>query len=971
MTFDKSTLAPSAEYQAYLNELSTYFIGDICTDYVDRIAVSTDNSVYQVVPQAVIYPKSTEDLIHTMSIAHQPAYKNIRFAARAGGTGTNGQSLSSGIMVNFTKYMNQIISLDLQQKTVTVQPGVVLDQLNAMLKPHGLFFAPHLSPSNRATVGGMVSTDACGKGSCQYGKTSQHIQRLTVILNDGTEHECQALKQEQWQQISNRRLKRIYEHIAMRTRKLHSEIVARYPKLLRYLTGFDLAHVCDDALTVDLSRLIAGSEGTLAFVTEITLSLTPIPAYKKLFVLMYDDFDQALRSAQKILTSQATAIETIDENVMSLAEKEIERQGLSHCFLQSENQFAKAVNIVEFNSYNQHALQQHVQQLQQIIANNTNSFGSYYLCEDPCEMQKIWNIRAKSVELAGAMPGERKPVSGIEDTVVAPEKLADYVADLKRLLDEKDLDYAMFGHVDAGCLHIRPALNLQSEKDETYYHQLTAKVAALVKQYGGLLWGEHGKGYRSAYLKDFLGETLYQECQQIKALFDANNQLNPGKLFTAADSDEAVVSIEGPKRAHFDKGITPELQQQFQAALLCNGNATCFNYHVDDLMCPSYKVTRDPVHSPAGRANAVREWLRLMDNPDKKVEFAAYSKQVNRAMQGCLGCNACAVDCPMQVSIPQMKSQFLAQYRLQQKPSIRDQLIADSEKFAYKQRQSPRVSNVLSKLMSKTIEKIGFVDVPTPSNVLLSKLIPKSDLLNSKQLPKAKNHGGSVIIIGDQLNATYMPQTIYACYQLIKHLGYQPLVWNNVISGKPMHVMGSLKAFNKVNAKNTHNMNQLFELGYPIIGIEPGLTAIYRSENYTFLRNHRVEYIQEWLTNTIEAQDINKEQLPYYLFSHCNERTTVSNSDKLWQEIFKKLGLTLNTLNLGCCGMAGNYGHEAEHADYSRQLFEMSWANAIKQYQLQPQQILATGFSCREQIQRCTGHNAMHPLEIICQLYLD
>ena len=545
----------------------TDFSGEIRADFASRLLSSTDNSIYQILPQAVIFPKTTADVVAIFQLADQPDFQRLTFSPRGGGTGTNGQSLSTGIILDCSKYMNQILELNLSEGWVKVQPGVLLDQLNNYLKPHGVFFAPNLAPSSRATLGGMINTDACGKGSRIYGRTSDHLLELTWVLSNGTTTSSVPVAAKDLAQLKTKsdRLGQIYSQVDEIVTSKQSLIEHQFPKMPRFLTGYNLAKVYDTQRQFfDLNRILAGSEGTLAVVTEAKLKLTPIPHYKELLVIHYACFDHALQAAQSLLTFNPAAIETIDETILDLA-----KQDEIYPRVQNLIGDARAINLVEFVAENLAQLRATVEQLGQELS--CNAIG-YYQTSLPEEIASLWELRKRGVGLLGNRPGVRKPIAFIEDTAVPPVNLPAYIQEFKELLNEYHLDYAMFGHVDVGCLHVRPALNLQVTQDEALIRTISDRVVTLVRKYGGVMWGEHGRGFRSEYTPLFFGEELYQDLRKIKAAFDPQNRLNPGKIVTPLGSEEQVVTLEAPLRGHFDRQVPTAMQTDYEVAFSCNGN---------------------------------------------------------------------------------------------------------------------------------------------------------------------------------------------------------------------------------------------------------------------------------------------------------------------------------------------------------------------------------------------------------------
>jgi len=932
-------MTDSNSYKAYLKGLKkSSYRGDICDDYANRSVMATDNSVYQLMPQAVLYPKTEDDVITIFQLANLPEFKMIKFAARGGGTGTNGQSLTDGIIINFTKYMNKIISHDLDKKTVTIQPGVILDQLNNYLNPLGYFFAPTVSPSNRATLGGMISTDACGKGSCLYGRTGQHIVSLQGVLADGsyfsTLTESDAIQHIQKAIID---ICTIYE----------KDIEQNFPKLLRYMTGYNLVGVYHNG-QVRLPALIAGSEGTLCTLTEATLKITRLPKYKTLFLIKHKDFNEALQAAELLNATQPSAVEVIDENIMKLAEHDALFPALKPILLEQSAELPGSINLVEYVADTKDVLADKIKNLQRCLSDNPNmNTLGYYNATTPEEMNLLWQLRKRSVELLGKMPEPRRPVSGIEDTVVDPRNLKEYIPALKNILDKYHLKYGMFGHVDAGCIHVRPALNLTDSRDEVIYQQLSDEVAELVKKHGGLIWGEHGKGFKSEYLPEFIGNKVYAAFREVKQLFDPENRLNPGKIAVPINSKEQLHKVKDKKKGAYQRQIQLEMRNEYASSLLCNGNAVCMNYQPDINICPSYKVTKDPVHSPKGRASIINEWLYL-EAVSKKDEALKAENAAYNALEGCLGCKACITQCPVSVDIPAVKAKFYHQYFLKRRRKMIQYFLAYSEEINLWLAKFPKISNKLLTLkFTKTILKIiGLRDLP---------------FLKEKTYKQIKtNHDKTICILADWITQCYSPELITAFQNILNKLEYNVIIRNDIKNAKAFYNQGMLEKFHAITQKSVEQLYQLNQQKIPVIGIEPSMTLVFRDELQA-----NVLLPQEFLA-AIDIPKINDKQ-QYYLLSHCSEKTCVEDSEALWVDVFNKAGLNLQVIKVGCCGMAGSYGHETKHFNNSKKLFEMSWQAAMLKYQLNETNMLVTGFSCREQVYRFSGFRPKHPLEVFSE----
>lgn len=964
------------------------FSGEIHLDPSTRLVNATDNSVYQVLPQAVLTPKVEKDIVNIFKTANQSAFRDLSFTARGGGTGTNGQSLNDSIIIDCSKYLNHILELNLEENWVKVQAGVVLDQLNHFLQAYGVFFAPSLSPSNRATLGGMVNTDASGKGSRVYGKTSEHVIDIRAVYADGSVHTSHAISGNELRQLKNQDnlLGAIYRQVDETVCRYKATIAQQFPKLKRFMTGYNLAHVYkeEDDNRFNLNAILTGSEGTLAVVTELKLKLRPIPHCKRLFVLQYADFYDALRDAEYLTNSQPHAIETIDSTVLDLAKTDASYPFIAH-FLETKGQETRAINLVEFAGEEEGILDKKVSLVEKNWKTTSPIAFAFKLISSKDDIDNLWNLRKKCVGLLAKEPGWRKPVSGVEDTIVPPEKLVDYVTEFRAILDKAGLKYGMFGHIDVGCLHVRPAFNLTDPHDEALYHQISDQIAQLTKKYGGLMWGEHGKGFRSQYVPLFFGTTLYDELRKIKKAFDPYNQLNPGKIATPAGSEDTIVKVTAQKRSDFELDINPALKAQYKLAIYCNGNGACFNYNVLDTMCPSYKATRDRRQSPKGRAALLREWLRLQSIQKKPIDTPRwfnslmklfgqddFSHEVQEAMHGCLACKACATQCPVNVDIPAMKSPFLAAYYSRYLHPIRDYLVAYSEKFAYFHANSnfkfthSILHNPLVKFM---LRKLGLVDLPVLSEPSLKKQcrakhIPIMSLKAIKKLTEEQRQN-AVILVQDWLTSCYQAELVIDYYVFLTRCGYNVYLLKSLENGKTWHVLGFIKKFKQIAEKTAARLSAIAKLGIPMIGIEPSLTLTYRQEYPAVINSpeFKVQLIEEWLSEQdLQQLETKIPATDIHFFPHCSEKAANPLSFKQWQTIFNKFGYRLQMVEVGCCGMAGNYGLEVEHQVTSRQLFKFGWQQALEN-----KTCLATGFSCRSQAKRLAHYAMQHPISFLLQ----
>ena len=880
-------------YRAFLAELrAAGFEGEIQDDYATRTLFATDNSIYQYPPQAAVFPRDAADVELIARLLAKPDYRSVVVAARGGGTGTNGQSLTSGIIVDLSRHMNRILEIDAEQGWVRVQAGVVKDQLNAALKPHGLFFAPELSTSNRATIGGMINTDASGQGSCTYGKTRNHVLGLDFVLHGGERFFSEALDADALAErcAAPGRIGKVYR-TARRIREDQAALIAeRFPPLNRCLTGYDLPHLQEDDGRFNLNSVLCGAEGSLGFVVEAKLNVLPIPKYSVLVNVRYGAFMDALRDARALIALKPLSIETVDSKVLLLAMNDFVWNTVAEYFPEQPGQPTLGINLVEFSGDDPAEVDARVADfIGHLQTDTTVPRLGHTLAIGSDAVKRVYAMRKRAVGLLGNVQGEARPQAFVEDTAVPPENLADFIAEFRALLDGYQLQYGMFGHVDAGVLHVRPALDMKDPAQAALVRPISDQVAALAQRHGGLLWGEHGKGVRSEYAEDFFGD-LYPYLQKLKAAFDPHNQLNPGKIATPWQSSATLLKIDGvPTRGQFDRQIDERVWQSYGATMHCNGNGACYNYDPDDAMCPSWKATRDRAQSPKGRASLMREWLRLQGRAGIDVLAAArkppsfvgslwrrwqntraarkgapdFSHEVYAAMAGCLSCKACAGQCPIKVNVPDFRARFLQLYHQRYLRSPRDYLIGSLEFSMPLLSRLPALYNGImgNAWVARQLERhIGMVDSP---------LLDRSDfgaVLRRWQVRPATpaalaalddaGRARSVILVQDSFTRYFENEPLAALIELCARLGFQ--VWLAPLrpNGKPLHVQGFLPAFERAAIRNARGLQTLAGFGIPLVGLDPAMTLVYRQE---YLKVEgigeapKVMLPQEWLLTVADV----------------------------------------------------------------------------------------------------------------------
>ncbi|MEN2747772.1 FAD-binding and (Fe-S)-binding domain-containing protein [Sphingomonas sp. T9W2] len=984
------------------------FAGDVEDGIGARQVASTDNSIYQVRPTAILYPRTGDDvtlLVRTL------ADTGLSLTARGGNTGTNGQSLNDGVIVDFARHMRGVGTFDADANTVTVEPGVVLDQLNAFLKPHGRFFPPMVSTASRATIGGMVATDASGKGSRRWGKTSDYIVALDLTLSDGTPWRAEPMTRAEAERIAagSGIVADIHREALRIVTTRADDIAAIFPDMNRGLTGYNLQKAWDAAADrFFLGPLLAGSEGTLAITRAITLRVAHKPKKRALAVIRYGAFDTAMRDVQRLIAADPVAIEILDDKVLGVARSDIiwssvegllggasdavaaadpampdqcgagplphptthsgyavggrvgERAGTASSL---EDQIVAAMNFVEFTADDDATIEAGLAALTAI-----GPQGDMRIVRDDAAIGQLWTLREKSVGLLARLGGTRQGIPFVEDTAVPPEKLADFVAEFRALLDGHGLNYGMFGHADVGCLHVRPFLDLRDPAQAALIRPISDEVARLTKSYGGLLWGEHGRGYRGEFSPLFFG-SLYGELQALKAAFDPDNRLNPGKL--AAPAGQPIDRIDGvPLRGEADRRIEAVRSKQFDRAVACNGNGACFAWDSLDVMCPSYKATRDRAQSPKGRASLLRAWARLdsiaKPTPAEAAERDALAADTQASLATCLSCKACTTLCPVKVDVPTMKSRFAERYWARRSRPLRHHVVARMEAMLAAARALPGIANSVAssdRARAALEYRLGYVDLPAFA-VADPRSLPPIVSRSKLKAISAGERTRVVVLVEDSFTASFDGPLVAAAGRVLTACGYIVLRLPPRSNGKILHLLGIRDRFARVAARRMAEAKALADMGVRLVGLDAA-TALMFTQEFTEMTGDSVDVagLETVLTDAVRqgrAPAATHALPPQRLLGHCTEQALRPQALAQWAEALAGFGIAAAPTKTGCCGMAGLFGHEAANQKLSRDIFALSWADVT-----QDDAMLATGFSCRCQTKRLTGRRPLHPVELI------
>ncbi len=902
------------------------FRGDIETSEAQRVVRSTDNSIWQKIPQAVLCPKTHDDVEQILAVLGRDEHRHVSIAPRGGGTSTAGQSLSESVVVDLARHMRRIEQINAHEKTVVVQGGVILSSLNEALQPHGLMFGPTVSTADRATIGGMIANDSAGMGSLRYGKTSDAVIELVTVLPGGETITTRSTQEP----IPDDHLSKAVRG-AVEAASPHFE--QNWPKLQRFLTGYNLP-MAWDGHSLDLNRIICGGEGTLGIVTQATLQCVDIPEPGPLLLCCFDSIDAALAFGKSLAPLRPRAVEVVDELVLEVARSDAGWHDIAPLL----DDAVSALLVVELDNDGCG------------MPRTAPGLLGIHQCASDKECELAWHFRRRAVGLLSAAPGDRRPVPFVEDCGVPPENLPEFIAHFRELLDKHGLRCGMFGHVDAGVIHVRPRLDLQEESDRALVQVVADAVADLVKRHGGILWGEHGKGFRSGYGPAIFGEEIWAQMCAVKAAFDPGNQMNPGKV-APPSPDIAMTPLTTSMRGERDAGIDRELAALMRPVIACDGNSQCRSADRDAAMCPTFREGNDPIHSPRGRAELLRHWMQdvgsLAQQPapllrrlwNTLVRGDDFAHQVREALDGCLGCRACATACPLEVDIARFRSEFYDWYYGQYLRPLRDLATRYME-------YPPPGASLFAPLL-------GLVDLP----------VPVSSTSNQQSIDDVLQARPDVAIVPDPFTGHYRPQVIAAMRRVVEKIGMTTAVLPVMESGKPLHVRGYTKAFASVVSANIESLRPLVDVGIPLVGIDPATTLLWRDEYRNVHADAAaIEVLlpQEWLHAQGHRLQACTAPRGLRLMPHCIERTIAPQALDAWPAVFEQAGGDLSIVDTACCGMGGMFGHEREHAWQSLDIWRSTWgAHDVDD------DTLATGFSCDEQAKRAIGRSLRHPLEAI------
>lgn len=950
--------------------------GEWFDSIIYRTLYATDASVYRELPLAVAYPKNNEDIFKLIKYAQK---NNTSLIPRGAGTSLAGQVVGKGVVVDVSKYMNQILEINEKEHWVRVQPGVILDELNKKLVSNALFFGPETSTSNRCTIGGMIGNNSCGARSLIYGSTRDHLIEVSGFLADGSYVTFKNVSKQEFEEKCklNNLEGNIYKSIKSLLENKHNQnnIKNNYPdpRLKRRNMGYALdllleSEVFDDnsSESFNFCKLIAGSEGTLLFITEAKLNLVSLPpSCVSLMCIHLDKLSDAYKANLIALKYQPTSVELMDNTILKLASTNIEQQKNSY-FIEGN---PAAILIVEFVADTYDLINTKAQMLSQEL--KANSLGYAYPLVNGKDTSRVWNLRKAGLGVLSNMEGTRKPVAVIEDTAVHPDYLEDYMHDMEQMLYKLGLSCVYYAHIGSGEIHLRPVLDLKNKNDKKLFRTVAEETAKLVKKYKGSLSGEHGDGrLRGEFIPFMFGEEIYKLLKQIKSTWDKDNIFNPGKIIDTPPMDSSLRFHDDYYYHEIKTYFDYSTDKNFLSAIeKCNGSADCRKSSIiGGTMCPSYMATKNEKNTTRARANLLRELISTQKNPYN-------SKELYDILDLCLSCKGCKIECPSNIDMAKFKAEFLQHYYQNHRISMRSLAFANITKLYQVGCYIKPITNFVltNKIFNSVLKSLLNIapkrNFPTLSKYTLKRWSKKN--LKNKQYSE-------IFIFNDEFTNFLDSEIGIYTVLLLEKLGYSVKVLPFMESGRTYISKGLVKKAQKIAYKNIDFLAKTIPPYGVIIGIEPSAILSFRDEYLEFSNAFRHPLaiqlskqfvtIEEFIYKEFKAGNIKQEQFTndeqeILVHVHCQYKA-IANKQTIIDVLSIPKNYKVIEIPSGCCGMAGSFGFEKEHYELSMKIGEMVLFPAIRNAKMGTI-IAANGTSCRQQIKDGTGITALHPIEIL------
>ena len=964
--------------------------GNLLKDKFSRGLYATDASIYQINPHAVVIPKNKNDIFETIKFAKSEGFSIL---SRGGGTSQCGQTVNRSIVIDNSKFLNKIKTIDVANKSCVVEPGIVLDQLNIELKKYGLFFPVDVSTSSRATIGGMAGNNSCGGRSIKYGIMRDNVLSISAIMSDGSESEFSNLCKNQ---ITYGKLSEIINDLINIGEKNKKLIHNKLPNLLRRVGGYNLDALIPDALAlrpngkigegINLSHLIVGSEGTLNFSTEIELKLSELPKNRILGICHFPSFFSAMDAAQHIVKLNPSSVELIDDTMLRLAKSiSIFKKTLNESIVGSP----KAVLVVEFSENYQTENEKKLKHLCELIndlgfswKNNSKFFGGVVEARETLQQDRITEMRKSGLNIMMSMKSSGKPVSFIEDCSVSLENLANYTSDLKEIFKKYSVDGTWYAHASVGCLHVRPVLDIRRKEDVIKMRNIAEETFKLVKKYDGSHSGEHGDGIvRSEFHEKMYGKKITNLFKKIKSLFDENNLFNPGKIVDAPKMDARELFRYAPSykvknfETTFDWSSWTGNSNGFQGAIeMCNNNGSCRKLK-GGVMCPSFRVTRDEKDSTRGRANALRLAIS-----GQLGEGALVSNEMQKILNLCVSCKACKRECPTGVDMAKLKAEVMFKSVKLKGLNFNEKLIAYLPYYAKYFTYFPKLSNFLSNYFRKSIFFSKLYEHLTGFSS--KKSLPKwrTDFFRNEELPSTPdNLKKPLILFVDTFSKYFEPENLRSAKNILEKSGYDlfmPFSQNKekLCCGRTFISVGLLDTAKKEAENLINTMYKYTSKGIKIVGLEPSCILSFRDEIPSLLKNEKAHCVskntltfEEFLVREKPKLKFVKSNKKIYVHGHCHQKA-FNVVDPIYEILDKYLKIRFEKIETSCCGMAGAFGLKKDTVNISEKMANLSLYPKIRKIK-SDDIILADGTSCRSQIFEGTNKTALH-LSVILDKFL-
>jgi FAD/FMN-containing dehydrogenase/Fe-S oxidoreductase len=957
-------LTKDEKYREVAVDLQKRIEGEVKFDRYSRLLYSTDASIYQIEPIGVVVPRHKGDVQAVIELANR---LNVTVLPRGGGTSLAGQTVGHSIVLDFSKYMRNVLEVNKEELWCRVQPGLVQDELNAHVRPLGLQFGPDTSTSNRATIGGMIGNNSAGAHSLTYGKTLDHVIELTVLLADGSEVVLQDLSPDALESKgrADSLEGRIYREVPRLARENKDEILARYPKIMRRVSGYNLDEFIKPQ-PLNLSRILVGSEGTLGTVVEAKMRLVPKPKWTAMDVIHFQSDQEALECSQVVLQTAPYAMESTDKMILNLARGNIE-QSRKLGFVQGN---PDSLLMVEYAGESEDEVKDQVYKLEELRKKERIGYGAT-LAFKPEEVKAIWGVRKAGLGLLLGTKGDKKPIAFVEDTAVAPAKLPEFIKRFREIITHHDAIAGYYGHCSVGCMHIRPLINLKEQSEMEKMVSIANAISDLVLEFNGAMSGEHGDGLaRSHFNKKLFGPVLYEAFRRVKRVFDPNNLMNPGKI---VDSPAMTESLKiSPQYKTWEPETTLDFGEQggfARAVEMCSGMGEC-RKKLDGTMCPSYMGTLDEEHSTRGRANALRS---VLSGKVPKEEFTG--TRLYEVMDLCLECKACKAECPSNVDMAKLKYEFLDHYHRANGLPLRNRIFGGIERLNRIGSQFAPISNWVAQsgLNRWLMEKFAGIDRRRPLPQFAGETF---EAWFESHKVEGDGSKGEVVLFHDTFNNFNTPNVAIAATRFLERAGFRVLLVDKRCCGRPMISKGMLGQAKDNAAWNVSQLVEYAERKIPIVGMEPSCLLTLRDEYPEFLRTDAAMQVakdsflfEEFLVKQRDAGNLSlkfsNNGRKALLHGHCHQKALVGTAPTV--AVLKWAGLDVSEIDSGCCGMAGSFGFEKEHYELSTKIGNRRLAPAVKAANAMVE-IVAPGISCRQQIDHLAGKRAKHPAELLWEV---